>query len=236
MQVEASNSSLLEWSAIGTALVSIWIAWSEAWRNNRVVLRLLVFRASHVYTIERPAGPFQQLEIVLRNHGVPLHNVVIELAFQVPREHGTMYMRLHPRGPQLRSTGELGKGMVLMGKVKSYEYAEHDRSILLMLDHPDTKRIYLNIYSQDFLVHRRRVGGSADHLKSAWNWIAWRVNYWFRWKVGVNAEGMDVVRRWEPLPTFIVVGRELREFCRGVREGEERAAPQVSQRQASPRD
>lgn len=197
---------VLDIAALVIAVASITVAIIETRRNNRTSLSLLEASTSACRVVNENDGKwFQELTVVLRNNGLPLHDVKAAMMFVgIPPNTGTYTIGLREKAsPQGRR--ELAKGMIVTYRLRSYDLDGPMIAMLQQLQSPHRQHAALQVYSQDYLACSIRIGGWWDKGAEYVNQWIHLANRCTMQRIGRNHEGHDVVEhtiRIKPLKTL----------------------------------
>jgi hypothetical protein len=209
------------------AMAALWIAFSEARRNNRVVLKIILAECTGRSSVDENNWEFfQDLRIVIKNLGVPLHNLSLRLSFNEPSHHGLISVPLRRRlFSATREVDEFRRGMIAEYGFKTYEIRVQDRMLLRALKDPVKQEARLLVYSQGYLAKTFRIGGYSDRLKRKWGAFAHQLNYRFseevtRTKGRIMKTWSDnstpALRLYSPVPTGVNLVRPMIEFIGAI--------------------
>jgi hypothetical protein len=209
----------IDYIALIVALWALWYTIRESHHNNNVVLKILEFQASYRQATEENRGqPFHLVKLLIRNHGISLHNLRVILAYDATINRGGGSISVQFSHKPLPDGSEFAKGMVAEFVLKSYELEKHEIEMLKLIKNPSKQHAKLCIYSQNYLAYQIRIGGMIDYLKSKWNSFAFSVNRMLTSKIGTSDDGIPVIRTFKILPTFIAREQNLANFLEGISE------------------
>ena len=136
--------------AFFVALSAFLIAFLESRRNNRVVLKIVTAEWTGRSSLdENDWAPFQELRIVIKNLGIPLHSLTLKLSFNEPAHKGLMSATVRRRNSSaVPDFDEFRRGMIAEFGFKSYELRENDKQFLQALKDPAKQDARLLVYSQ----------------------------------------------------------------------------------------
>lgn len=197
---------VLDIAALVIAVASITVAIIETRRNNRTSLSVVEASTCSRRTIDENDGNwFQELSLILRNNGLPLHDVKAGITFLgLPPNTGTYSIGLREKGVAPAGR-EFAKGMIVTYRLRSYELDETTKAMLKRLQSPLRQHAALRIFSQEYLAYTFRIGGWRDQIAGYVNQWIHLANRCMTRRVGRNHEGHDVVKEIvhvEPLRTL----------------------------------
>jgi hypothetical protein len=197
---------ILDVAAVVIAVASITVAIIETRRNNRTSLSLLDAVTSMRGAVNENDGKwFHELSLVLRNNGLPLHDVKAAITFAgIPPNTGTCSIGLREK-ESTQGKRELGKGMIVTYRLRSYDLDETTIAMLRRLQSPRRQHAALRIYSQDYLAYSISIGGWWDKWADYMNQWIHLVNRCTMRRIGKTHESHDVVEhtiRIQPLKTL----------------------------------
>ena len=191
------------------ALIALTVA-AVAYRASCCIwLKLLSVSGGATSTVEVPnLDFFNHLDILIRNLGIPLHDVKVWLCFDC--EDGDLYQiefrQVQHKKPyrEVHNDAVFQQGMVGAYSLRSYDFDEnHDYGLKLIrkLNHPRKRNARIRIYSQAFLVWEIRIWQRFYWLKLKWNSLAHWVNSKFNRKF-ICSDGRELLKEGKVLPTF----------------------------------
>lgn len=166
-------------------LLAIWLTVYGLRRNYSVILRLVeVSSGARPSAHEIKCELFFELELLIRNCGRPLHDLMVCLEFRFPRAGAWLSMPLRhfgaARDPGVEQrNGEFSQGMVGRFGLKSYQMDDSSKGLLSALQNASEQGAMICVYSQGYLAKRLRIGAGFDLFKFRWNQAAWRINRMF---------------------------------------------------------
>lgn len=178
------------------ALVALWIAFRESWRNNRSVVRVIECHISY----RKLNGP-PTVKIAIQNLGISLHNVSLWLRYECgdPASYcGTPFRRRRSEGC---SSDEFSKGMIAEFEVDvdDMDFLQHQS--LWVASKPCSRNHALEVRSQGYTVKSIPLsGGWRLRAVGWWNRFAHTVNDW------MPSRYSHFMMRRGILPTFPTVG------------------------------
>lgn len=208
----------IEFITVVTALASIWIAWAEARRNNRVMTSVRSCRTSFIQSYENNERPFARFELVIQNRGICLHDVSVSLVFHPRGEPETAQVPLFPLGgarDAARARGELAKGMSLKCQLISYRMSETDKQMLAMLADEHSCDARILVYSQGYLAAAIQLNSQWSRGRAVWNKFAYLVNSRLD-RRRTSPGGTEYIRAGTLIPRFPEVESQLLEFARDL--------------------
>lgn len=151
---------------------------------------------------------------MIRNQGIPLHEVKASLNFTGPDGHGRFNLPLKRRKPD-GERHEFAKGMLAEFGLRSDNLDELESGFLSDLPDPKAQDAEICVFSQDYLAHRFRIGAGFDDWKSRWNQLAYRINWMFDRRVK-GADGAVLLHTREVLPILQTIGPKLMTFRKWI--------------------
>jgi hypothetical protein len=162
----------LDLCAFIIALLALWYTIRESRRNNSVILRILECESAGCLSLnENDRQPFSYLRLVVRNEGVTLHDISVQLTFRNP-EITEMSFTMCQSEERKLSQGEFTKGMIGEFFLKSYQLGDIGLKKLEGLNDPVKQQARFRVFSQDFLAKEIRIGSRLTKLKLKWNGLA----------------------------------------------------------------
>ena len=205
--------------AFCTALFAIWFAFHEARKSNNVLIKIRKCVFSGVQSIdENQCRYFSKLTILLQNRGISLHNLHVSLNFAEKNGCGSINVPLKRENSKTSNHDEFARGMLAEFYFKSYQLNDAQKSLLRDLKDAQKQKARLCVYSQNYLAKTFKAGGTLDRLKHKWNNIAIRIKSGFERQVGINPEGMPIIKRYNVVPTFEILEFNIMSFissCEG---------------------
>ena len=190
---------VLDIAAVVIAVASITVAIIETRRNNRTSLSLIEASKSFRKIIDKNDSEcFQELSLILRNNGLPLHDVKAAITFQgLPPNTGTYSIGLRETAAMAATPAgrELAKGMIVTYRLRSDELDDPTKAMLRLLRSPRHQHARLSVFSQDYLAYTIRIGGWWDQGAGYWNQWIHLANRCMERRIGKNREGQDVVEQ-----------------------------------------
>jgi len=201
------------------AVLALWFAFYELRSNNNVVLRVKECRGSVMESVyENREQEFAYLSVVIRNHGICLHDLAVSLSFCVERGGGRMSLGLVRAEGRTSQHDQFSKGMVAEFSLKSYELEPGDTDMFLYLKKPREQLAAFDVWSQGFIARQFRIGGFRDRIARRWNPIAYRFNRLFKKRTGTSPEGFPVVRTPKILPVLPALDQQVMSFISSLEE------------------
>jgi hypothetical protein len=204
--------------ALLVAVLALWYGIRESRRNNCVILKVKdCSYGGHQSVDENSGRPFAIFRLLLRNAGIPLYDVHVQLTFQEEGGWGLLQCPLTREGNGVVGNDQFQRGMVAEFCLKSYEQNEGGRRFLSRLKDPTKQRAAFAVYSQGYLAKVFLAGGMWDRCKSRWNRIAETINGLFEREIGKNPEGQPVVTLPRVLPVFATLGIPVERLTASLR-------------------
>ena len=211
--------TILVVTAVGAsaALVAALTARRESRMNSSVVLKVVkcagvVKQSIHEHNAQR----FAEFSVLIRNLGLPLHGATAEVVFHEVGRLGLLQIALSNRsksGPD----GIFAKGMLAEFSLKSYELGDQGVQMLAPIANARKNRASLRIYSQGYEAAEFPLTRLLDPLRIRWNGTALKFNGLFDRQVGINEQGVPIVKTYRLLPSFPVPAKHLDLFLSEIK-------------------
>jgi hypothetical protein len=211
--------------ALIVALLALYIAYANYRRNNFVVVQIVECTATGLQSAtENNWQFFHQFRVLIRNLGIPLHNMTMELCFRETTEHGVLSHYLEKRHDTVGGKDQFAKGMIAEFFLKSYLLKPESFDWLSRLSDPAKQDARFRVYSDGYLAAEIRIASVWDRFKAKWNQIANRVNHLRRRELN-SPDGITMVKYTKFLPSFAVVtGWPVKQFTSSLRRDSEKPA------------
>lgn len=169
------------------------LTWADSRRNSRPIIRIVECIYSGSQSVDENGGSrFDEFHIVIRNHGIALHDLSVSLRFHAKGGGGTFYIPLNRLDDPGFIHAEFARGMTGSFGLKSYQLDARQTSIILALEDPKTQRATLVIGAGGFCVGKILITGWRDQLACAWNRMGVKLYLKSRRNVGVSPEGIPI--------------------------------------------
>jgi len=202
-------SEVLALVAAILALGAFLVAWREAQRNNRAIVKLTDFHAT--YTGARDHRKCYILKVCIKNCGVALQNAEMRLCYCGPGKSGSFSIQMHLDERSCVSSA------FLRGTFARYQMSSENRrdvDLLRYLKDLSVQEPALCLYNSTYLVKAFDICRHGDWLRRAWNRGAFRLS--FQRRVGEGDAGKGVFKTYR-LPTFIDRKMQLEFFLSGLK-------------------
>jgi hypothetical protein len=178
--------------AFGLAVIVSIVAIIEFRHNNLVILRIKQAAGSERQSGgENGARLFSEFQVLIRNVGIPLHQVAVAISFRPPGETGRIFIPLKRYSPDssepVDEKGEFARGMVGDFRLKSYQMRPEERQLFSRLTRPAEHDATIVIFAQGYFAKQFRVGTGRDLIAQRWNELGSRINPLF--STWVRAKG-----------------------------------------------
>ncbi len=216
--------------ALFIALLALWYTIRESRRNNSTLLRVCKCKGASRKSIdENNCQFFHYLQIVIRNEGIALHDVSVELSFFDQSGLGTLSFALSQKDGKASGPGEFAKGMISEFFLKSYQFDTRDLELLAKLKDPVKQRARLCVFSQGYLAKEFQIGNWWERLKLRWNGPA----SWFnaRFERHTDRPGdVPIIKTYRIVPVFKTLLWPISCFARYIRQEYERVNKTLDQK------
>ncbi len=190
-------------TAINTILsaLALWFAYLAYRKSFWIGVKLIeVNGAASISLRENNGVLFRHYTISIRNLGLPLHDVSVELRFDTPDQKCSIMMqpvKYREEHNSVNLPNEFAHGMI--GTFTLRSHFPHVREFLRSLDCPRKRNARIAIVSQGYLAAEIPLWCRFYWLRSKWNRIARRFNSLFDKSLKLS-DGSDVVSHRRILP------------------------------------
>lgn len=197
------------------ALVALWIAVSEASRNNRVVLKIV--KVGFSGTRDR-FGSRKQFTLTLKNQGISLHSPKVILTYIDTVGAGRCDIPLKLRKEQAGEHSEFSRGMIAEFVLSTADVEPRDLDLFLSLKDPTKQQAELVVTTQGYVAKAFRVGGLWDRLALRWSQIAYLINRKFEYKKYNEVWKTNIIHQRLSIPSTRAKHFELMMFIQELRQ------------------
>ena len=161
------------WIPVIIACLALWIAYQNYVRGNYPIVRV---ESASVTILHMPTENGEEtscnFKLLLRNLGVPLHDIEIEMQVVSPGEKGHTVLRF-----KLPADGGKG-GPFLKGMVATHvlDTRNLDKSQVQVLQEAKIQNVVFILYANSYRVWVHRLNGFWSRKKMLWNRLADRMN------------------------------------------------------------
>ena len=209
------------------ACCSLCVALFNYRRSNNVVVGLESFKQSFHSTVgENSAEMFCEVRVLLRNLGIPMHDVSMWLHFEGEGGKGTTELQMgYKKSGDGVHKGQFAKGMMAEFFLKSYTLSDFGRRAVEGLKDARSQRARLIVKSDDYTAAVIPLYSRWAIVKQLWNvpaqWLnAKRAQRYFKKK--------NPSHRLRLIPCFKLVEEQVRRFAEGCRKEQARSMTNCS--------
>ncbi len=171
------------------------LTWAESRRNSRPIIRIVECTYSGTRSADENGGSrFDEFHVVIRNHGIALHDVSVNLRFRAKGGGGVFHVPLNRLDDPGFIHAEFARGMTGSFGLKSYQLDAGQTNIILALEDPKTQRATLVIGAGGFCVGEIPATGWRDQLAGAWNRVGAELYSKSSRNVGIGTGGIPIAR------------------------------------------
>lgn len=162
-------------AALFVSVIALWYAVHESRRNNSAVVRVEGFQ-SHVTQVfgENGDQPFAVFCLSIRNAGVSLHDICVNVVFTIRGDDGGHFsIQLDPMGKGFE--GAFARGMHARVGLKSYLNTNWFRYLNQLSDKRRELRkqeARIEVQTQGYLAASFSLASAGDGLRGLWNRLA----------------------------------------------------------------
>lgn len=196
------------------ALLALWIAFFNYRRNNHVVVQILHCESASTHGIR---DRYQLFRVLLRNLGIPLHDISMHLSFTGPDGSGDATTPLHARDGTRIIAGQFAKGMMAEFEFRTDRMDDREPDFLEMLRDLRTQSARLDLAAGGYRATSFKLHSWTLPLKARWNWFAHRLEDRLSYTVQREPPLPPLIRHRLTLPRFELPGYRLLYFIRNLR-------------------